>query len=719
MRAGNPPFRTKNTLKLFAVALVVSIVAPGLSFGVSADEIPHENYDLVGSNLDVVIALLNSSIGYSELALTSMYNRQMVQVQENLTLVNGLLTPVEQLLARMGHIASSHSNLTYLLPPFTQLSSQEDSFAAMETSLLSAMANIVSASTLATLTGEDMVRAIDAIAIVSSLITEMNDTIDDMLLSAQDIISLTVEDQRPFTDNDLIPLIDRLRDLLNITLAEVDRLVNEEISWSESEPFLLLWLSRTDYYLEEEIRGGGYLFFNGTFAANQEISILMDGDSLAQATTRVGGSYSFAKIIPLNASWLGHHVISATALTSSGQLNSSSIGIIISLIPTSLLIVASDTVISFPERTVLRANLRDVHSLPVANASCYLIAATSNITFVTDGQGSFSIAWYGSELGFGIHDFQAFYLGELPYAASSSMKVSVTVDIPTNVTVTLFGTRFWIGHHVVGNGTLMANGTEPLAREKVTVSIDGVVFANATTDDNGVFAFAIPADSLTTGSHTLRAAFLQRGVFWRYSQAEVSFTVYAQKLAKYPFFPIIPGWGGGVPDTIPYLLFGEYAYFTWLLILALIGITIRILQIRKNKKSATARKEFQALIHLDMEAAGSTPTPHMAEEFVFDSAFEKAAPSNPNERVIWYYQSLLGFLTKKRNISLRKSMTHWEVARMLKALGYPFPQVESVTMLFEIALYSGAVLEDADTIAMSAAFGKLVQIKNPGVTYAG
>jgi hypothetical protein len=444
----------------------------------------------------------------------------------------------------------------------------------------------------------------------------------------------------------------------------------------------------------------------------------MDGDSLAEATTRLGGSYAFAMTIPPNASWLGQHVIQATALTSSGQLNSSSIGIVISLLPTSLHIEASDTQISFPERTVLKADLMDVHSHPVANASCFLTAAASNITFVTDRQGSFSIAWYGSELGYGIHDFQAFYLGELPYAASSSMKVGVTVDIPTTVTVELFGTRFWIGHHVVGNGTLMANGTQPLAREKITVSIDGEVLANATTDDNGVFAFAIPADSLTTGSHTLRAAFLQRNFFWRYSQAEVSLTVYAQKLVKYPFFPIIPGWGQGVPD-LPYLFFGEYAYFTWLLILALLGMTIRILQIRKNKKAAAARKAFQALIPMDMEAAGTTPTPHKAEEFVFDSAFEKAAPSNPNERVIWYYQSLLGFLTKKRSISLRKSMTHWEVARMLKALGYPFPQVESVTMLFEIALYSGAALEDADTIAMSTAFGKLVQIKNPGVTNAG
>lgn len=60
-----------------ATVIAVLLLLPSVVANARADEIPHENYDLVGSNLDVVISLLNSSIGYSELALDSMYDKAM------------------------------------------------------------------------------------------------------------------------------------------------------------------------------------------------------------------------------------------------------------------------------------------------------------------------------------------------------------------------------------------------------------------------------------------------------------------------------------------------------------------------------------------------------------------------------------------------------------------------------------------------------------------
>jgi hypothetical protein len=272
----------------------------------------------------------------------------------------------------------------------------------------------------------------------------------------------------------------------------------------------------------------------------------------------------------------------------------------------------------------------------------------------------------------------------------------------------VFSERIYIKQSIVGKGTLSANGSEPLNAQQVTISIDGIVVANATTDDEGVFAFSVPAKSLAVGTHSLNAAFVNRTYVWRYSEDQVNFKVFAQKLGPYPFLPSIPGWQGGIPETIPYLFFGEYAYFTWLLILALLGMTIRILQMRKQKKARAATEEAQTLRPLEEMAAAPEMVGGPALAAAIEEALEEAPPGTPNEKIIWYYHSLLLFLTRKRKIGLRESMTHWEVARILRALGYPFKHVDRATILFEKAMYSETNMSESDTIDMSSSFGHIV-----------
>ncbi|MDD1768671.1 MAG: hypothetical protein LUQ55_01655, partial [Methanomassiliicoccales archaeon] len=176
-----------------------------ISDGVLGDDIPHENYDLVGTNLDFVISLLRSSISYSEFALMAMYNESMPDADQNLTIVREVLIPAERLLSNIRDIAGSYENLSTLLPPFADLSVRMDSFAAMERTLIQSRDDIVSATTLETLTDEELLRALEAIRTVRSLINRMNGTIDQMLVSANSIIALVVEGESPFTDNQLIP----------------------------------------------------------------------------------------------------------------------------------------------------------------------------------------------------------------------------------------------------------------------------------------------------------------------------------------------------------------------------------------------------------------------------------------------------------------------------------------------------------------------------------
>jgi hypothetical protein len=694
------------------------MVLPALAVNSRADEIPHENYDLVQSNLDVVVSLLRSSIAYSENALQRMYNESMDQVEQNLTVVRGLLTPAQLILDKIRDIAGSYENLSRLLPPFTSLSAQMDSFSSMEVSLLGARYDVVSASRLANLTGEEMLKALDSIRKVNSLILQMNNTIDDMLVSANDIIGLVVEGEQPFTDNRLIPLIEQLRDLLHAILAEIDLITREGVPWDETQSFALLWLSAGDHYLGDHIIGGGYLYFDGAFAIGHMVTIQMDGTNLTFANTSSGGRFSFSYPIPLNASWLGSHALKATTITPAGILNSNTVTIRILLIPTSISLVVDSELLTIDDELVADVQLIDVRERPLEDAPCHFILDEQTLTFRTDSLGNFQDSWKASDLGYGIHVLQAFYDGELPYEPSASNVMTIIVDIPTSVSLNLFATRYFTGYYVVGNGTLVANGTTTMPDQDITLSIDGIVVANLTTGEDGQFAFSVSTDPIALGGHTIVAAFLHRESVWRYSQDEKSFTVYGLKVGKYPFWPVIPKWSFGPGDTITYLFVGQYAYFFWLLVLMAFAITIRVIQMMDKRKRLQPSKT-EILESLEKVAEPGTIAAASMAELAKDVLTGEVGPANPNEKIVWYYQRLLSFLSARANIAIRTSMTHWEVARILKILGFPVRPVEKATILFERALYSGASLSDDDVIMMSTALTDLVRVQSKGGSSAG
>jgi hypothetical protein len=689
-----------------------------MSFNSKAEDIPHENYDLVESNLDVVIALLRTSIAYSENALGKMYNESMVQVEENLTVVRGLLTPAELILDKIRNIAGSYENLSRLLPPFNSLSAQMDSFSSMEVSLLGARDEVVSASRLASLTGEERLRALDSIRTFNSLILQMNRTIDGMLVSANGIIGLVVEGNQPFTDNRLIPLIEQLRDLLYAIQAEIDLITQEGVPWDKNQPFSLLWLSAGDYYLGDQLTGGGYLYFDGAFVIGHMVTILMDGTNLTFANTSSGGRYSFSYLIPLNASWLGSHILKATTITPAGILNSDIVTIRILLIPTSISLVVSSNLLTIEDELVADVHLMDIRERPLENAPCHFILDGQNLTFRTDSLGNFQDSWKASDMGYGMHVLQAFCDGELPYEPSASNVTTIIVDIPTSVSLNLFATRYFTGYNVVGNGTLVANGTTPMPDQEITLSIDGVVVANLTTGQDGQFTFSVSTDSMALGGHTIVAALLHRENIWRYSQDEKSFTVYGLKVGKYPFWPIIPKWSFGPGDTIPYLFVGQYAYFFWLLVIMAVAIAVRVIQMRDKRKRLQPSKT-EILESLQNVAEPGPIAEAAMAELAKDMLTGEVGPTNPNERIVWYYQRLLAFLSAKANIAIRTSMTHWEVARILKILGFPIRPVEKATILFERALYSGASLSDDDVVMMSTALTDLVRVQSKGGSRAG
>ena len=206
----------------------------------------------------------------------------------------------------------------------------------------------------------------------------------------------------------------------------------------------------------------------------------------------------------------------------------------------------------------------------------------------------------------------------------------------------------------------------------------------------------------------MRAAFLHRDVMWRYSDSQVSFIMGKVRQTKYPFFPFFPGWQTGPDIDVTYLFFGPNAYYTWLFMLLILAVIVKTLQIRKRRAESPIPNPL-AISPLPDSMASEDLGP-VAAFSVDDVTRSLPAESakNPNSQIIWYYHSLIEFLRKKRRVTIVDSMTHWEVAKLLKTLGYQKDGVERITVLFEQAFYSGSVLSDVDAVSMSAAMSGIM-----------
>jgi len=662
-------------------------------------EISHENYDYVTSDLEIVVALLNTSIQYFEHSLELLYVEDIGGGTQELATAASLITPASELLDEAPDIADSYADLSFLIPPFSDFIDGEEGLIQTEKELLEAMVLVASLSNISSLEGEDAVYAMSAIDRASHLIGSFNDTIDSLIVMADEITALSVEETEPFSGNRLVELLEKLRELLIPLEEEIyDFMVDNDDLWESVEPFITFWISDSSLYLGDEIVGGGYLFFNGSFRSDCHVEIVMGDAVIAEVVTGALGRFDFSWEIPLNESLLGAHVLISRTGFESGNLTSDPVSISISLIPTSLTVVLSGTVLSPEESLTVSITLRDVYGGSLANKTCTLSLDDELVEFRTSLSGGYEQVFPAGTLEVGTHTIHAEYNGSLPYASCASGVQTVVVDVPTTLTLNMFSDVFYLSHFVVGDFTLAGNASDPLPGMNVTLSIDGIVLINATTNDTGSFAFSIPAYTLSIGSHHIQVDFNPPNSYWRTSHDEAEFLIYiVEKTDKYPFWPIIPGWGG-VPFTASDLFFGQYAYYFWLLVIATIGAVVKALQMHKQLKVRRWTNEQKALeqMKVDLRAAEmDIKDLAPARSIEFDGP-----PNTPKELIVWNYNSFLRFLSQERKVGIRDSMTHWEIARLLGSLGYSESLVEKMTSLFELARYSGTNVTDTDMMVM-------------------
>lgn len=709
--------------RLIVTACIISIAVPMMSATVEA-EIPHENYEYVNPDLGVVLSLLNTSIMYFESSFTALDQEDVSGGVENLSAVNALLGPAESVLGDLAGIAESYDDLNSLIPAFAELADSEAVFIDLEESLLDARLVLRSLSGRTSLTDNETLLAMNAFNEASLLIGRMNASIDSMIVLAEEISLLFVDGEYPFSESNLVELIDSLRDLLyNVEVELVDLIEGGDGGEGDPgiaiTPFLTLWVLDVDLHLGDPLTGGGYLYYDGSFQSGQEITVLTNGSALLTAATSNLGEFEFGYEIPLDPAWLGVHELSAYSSWSGGNLTSDSVFISVYLIPTSIVIGVNAQLLSHEETLELEVTLHDVRGDPVPDVEVSLAIDDIVGDVSLDLQGRYATSYLAVDLGIGTHTLDAEYGGGIPYAPCSSSTVTVTIDIPTSIELTLFSDNVYRGYHIVGEGVLNAETLESIDGMQIALLIDGFPVQNTTTDENGVFAFAIPTESIAVGDHVLKAEFSPEDAMWRHSEDEVEFRIYTtERTAKYPFWPIIPGWGNlGAPPEVAYnFFFGDYAYFGWLVIIGTIVVAVKT--VRKRREALARRARLASVGHYldsdDSAFGGSNARPGSGAD-PFDLV---EPPEAPNERVVWSYNYLLRSLVRNRRLQIGASMTHREIAGMLVAFGYPVNLVNKATNLFEMARYSGIPMTESEMNAMGGVVEQLRSTVLGGRGYA-
>ncbi|HIH02048.1 TPA: hypothetical protein HA259_08305, partial [Thermoplasmata archaeon] len=447
--------------RLLSVTFALSMAVIAVPGSASADEIPHENYDYVSSDLGVLVSLLNTSILYFEASFTALYGEDTSGGSENLSAVNSLLGPAENVLDDLQDVAESYQDLSATIPSFAALADEEAAFIGLEIDLLEAREVLRSLSGRTSLTDNETILAMTAFNEASAVMSKMNVSIDSMLVSAEDITSLSIEGVYPFADSNLTDLIESLRDLLYEIEVELVEIIEGDGGGGIEPgiaigPFLTLWVSDATLHLGDDLAGGGYLYYNGSFQTGKPVEILENGSVILTVTTTSLGAFGFRFTIPIESYWLGPHVITAFSIWPYGSLTSDPITISVTLIPTSLSVSVNERLLSPTDTLEVSIALRDSKGVGVSDAmiSYTLDGLSENLTL--DSQGRYSTEYSCSDLGIGNHSLSAHYLGGMPYAPASSPLVALKIDVPTALELSLFSDRVFLGYYIVGEGTLSA-----------------------------------------------------------------------------------------------------------------------------------------------------------------------------------------------------------------------------------------------------------------------
>ena len=698
--------------RLAAIVLVFVIAASPYA----SAEIPHENFNLVSSSIDVIVQMLNQTINATELALVSCIDQNPYDGERYLQLVDTILEPVGMLILRIKETGGIETNLTYLTPPFENLSEGGHSFVAKQSSFLFGIAD------LRTLIGENLtpIESYNARQQLTELRTKvvlMNDDLDDMDTAADEIANLTVLGEHPFDTTYLKELIDRLRMTL---LGYLDML--GDILWNIKwiEPFITLGMDKDVYYLGEDVRGFGFIYDGDKPLANADVYIDKDNTSFnfTKVVTDANGGYRFEWSIPRDPAALGNHSFLARVwMNSSWYMPTSREYIRVEKIPTYVsisldgkryspdqMINATATLVDYRGGPVIdyNASLSHIVSIfrgappPLQESVEFYLDDVASINGTTTGFGTVTWPFSASTLGYGTHDIYAKFNGSPIYQPSKSGTASFDVNHQTDL-------RLNVSAHRVKPGTFvnitawLENASQPLSNRTVTVYFDDSVLVKNKTGADGSIIYRLNTTNISTGTHVLRAYFSSNESKYTSVVSDDEFLVIYVDPSdnNNPPPPPPPPPDQNKNNWLPDWL--------WVILIAIVILMLAIVLVAtdtlKNVRDANLRRKRRteeakalALAGKSSEIFTLTGVPAVSGA---NGGFDYAMMP-PKTAIVMLYMALLSHLSVDRKMAILPTMTARDIARMLTVKDFPAGSVGQITKGFERAKYSAETITKDD-----------------------
>jgi hypothetical protein len=695
--------------RLAAIVLVFVIAASPYA----SAEIPHENFNLVSSSIDVIVQMLNQTINATELALVSCLDQNPYDGERYLQLVDTILEPVGMLILMIKETGGIETNLTYLTPPFENLSEGGHSFVAKQSSFLSGIAD------LRTLIGKELtpMEAYDAkqqLTEVSKTATLMSDDLDYMDESADEIANLTALGEHPFDTTYLKELIDRLRMMLPDYLDMLG-----EILWLVKwiDPFVTLGMNKDVYYLGETAMGLGFVYDGNKPLVNASVYVDKDNASFnfTTVTTNANGMYRFTWNIPRNPAALGNHSFLVRVwMNSSWYMPASRQYITVEKIPTYVsisldgkryspdqMINATATLVDYRGGPVIdyNASLSHVVSIfrgappPLQESVEFYLDDVASINGTTTGFGTVTWPFSASTLGYGTHDIYAKFNGSPIYQPSKSGTASFDVNHQTDL-------RLNVSAHRVKPGTFvnitawLENASQPLSNRTVTVYFDDSVLVKNKTGADGSIIYRLNTTNISTGTHVLRAYF---------SSNESKYTSVVSD-DEFLVIYVDPSDNNNPPPPPPDQNKNNWLPdWLWVILIAIVILMLAIVLVAtdtlKNVRDANLRRKRRteeakalALAGKSSEIFTLTGVPAVSGA---NGGFDYAMMP-PKTAIVMLYMALLSHLSVDRKIAILPTMTARDIARMLTVKDFPADSVGQITKGFERAKYSAETITKDD-----------------------
>ena len=688
--------------RLAAIVLVFVIAASPYA----SAEIPHENFNLVSSSIDVIVQMLNQTINATELALVSCINQDPFNGERNLQLVDTILEPVGMLILMIQETGGIETNLTYLTPPFENLSEGGHSFVAKQSSFLIGIAD------LRALIGKELtpIEAYDAkqrLTEMTRTVALMNDDLDYMDESADEIANLTVKGDYPFDTAYLKELIDRLRMMLPDYMDMLG-----EILWLVKwiDPFVTLGMTKDLYYLGEEAIGIGFVFDGNKPLAGADVFVDKDNASFnfTTVTTNANGMYKFTWSIPRDPAALGVHSFLVRAwVNSSWYMPPSRSYIMVEKIPTHVSISLDARRYSPAQWVNATATLVDYKGMPVIdyNASLshivsifkgappqkqesvqFFLDDVAGVNGTTTGLGTVNWPFSAATAGYGTHEIYARFNGSPIYQPSKSGTENFDVNHQTALMLNL-------SEHRVKPGTFvnitawLDNASQPLSNRTVTIYFDDSVLVAKKTDANGSILYRLNTTNISTGTHILRAYFSSNEIKYTSAVSDDEFlTIYVDPTDNNnppPPPPPDQNKNNWLPDWLWIILLG--------IVILMLAIVLVATDTLKNVRDANLRRKRKAEEAKALAIAGKS-----SEIFTLAGVPAVSGANGgfdygimpPKTAIVMLYMALLSHLSVDRKMAILPTMTARDISRMLMVKEFPAESVGQVTKVFERAKYS-------------------------------